>query len=140
MDEGSFTFEIPRQMTNLNVVFLRSRGAEYASHDMQVMFSEGNLDDMKDTFRGWHDELEKKYATQEVMSAGPHFFLKVGEQIADVTIGTNENWIKLRSPGSKRVRFSCPNSNGSCLDIIIDYRDDKDTDTALRIINSVHFK
>jgi hypothetical protein len=139
LDEGSFTIEIPIGLRKQPVIFMRSRGEVYASSDLWVEFDESSLEYMKETYTQWHDDFEKEYVKRGGEPAGSEFFLKVGDQYGKVTIGTNGNWMALGRPGKQTVHFFCPNSNGSCLDILVSYRSDK-PDTAMRIIKSVRLK
>jgi len=136
-DEGSFTLEIPKLLEKQIVHPIDSHCGIYSSPHMELNFDEVGLMYAKKEAKARHNEFKKGYRKQKGMPIGPQFFLKLGERYAKVVVSSDEQRVKEHYPGKYEVEFFCPNPPGSYLSIWIIYRDEQDTDTALRIIKSV---
>jgi hypothetical protein len=140
-DEGSFTFDSPKWLVKQVVHPIDSHCGKYSSSQMQFDFDEVHgLGYTKEKAQAKQSEFEKAFGQQKGEPTGSQFYLKLGKRYASVSVGADEKWVKWHYPGKYCVEFFSPDTRGGYLSIWITYKDEKDTDTALRIVKSVQTK
>jgi hypothetical protein len=142
-DEGSFTFQIPKLLAKQVIHPIDSHCGRYSSPTMQLDFDEVHgLGYTKKEALERQSKFEAEYGSQKDSPNKSHFIIRLAKRYASVDIGADEKWIKWQYPGKYAVEFFCPDPAGRTpgyLSILVTFKNQKDTDKALSIIESVKF-